>query len=117
MNKEIWGGDDNFSVRSDVGEANKLDTAVQRYSTNERNTASSQIEEEILESIFPKIIEESNSSKRMNLANYKAPIFWAPTHGDKQCRTPARWYRRYQNRRTKQDLEAHGQGRYYGAYA
>ena len=43
MNKNIWSVDDNFSVRSDRGEADKLDTSVQRYSTNERNTASSQI--------------------------------------------------------------------------
>ena len=69
MNQNIWSGDDNFSIRSDVGEADKLDTAVQRSLTNERNTESSQIEEESLESIFPKIIEESNSSERMNLAN------------------------------------------------
>ena len=40
MNKKIWIVDDNFSVRSDVGEANKLDTSIQRYLTNERNTAS-----------------------------------------------------------------------------
>ena len=69
MNKEIWSGDDNFSVRSDVGKANKLNTAVQRSLTNERNTASSRIEEESLENIFPKIIEESKSSEQMNLAN------------------------------------------------
>ena len=69
MNKNIWSGYDNFSVRSDVGEADKLNSAVQRSSTDERNTASSRIEEESLESSFPKIIEESNSSKRMNLAN------------------------------------------------
>ena len=29
VNKHIWNGDDNFSVRSDVREADKLDTAVQ----------------------------------------------------------------------------------------
>ena len=40
VNKHIWSGDDNFSVRSEVGEANKLVTAVQRSSNNERNTAS-----------------------------------------------------------------------------
>ena len=28
VNENIWSGDDNFSVRSDVDEANKLDTAV-----------------------------------------------------------------------------------------
>ena len=53
MNKEIWGGDDNFSVRSDVGEANKLDTAVQRSLTDKKNMASLQIEEGSLESISP----------------------------------------------------------------
>ena len=68
VNKKIWSGDDNVSVRSDVGKADKLDTAVQRSSTDERNTASSRIEEESLESIFPKIIKELNSSKRINLA-------------------------------------------------
>ena len=50
MNKNIWSVDDNFSVRSDVGEANKLDTSVQQSPTNERNTASTQIEEESLKS-------------------------------------------------------------------
>ena len=69
MNKKIWSGNDAFSVRSDVGELDKLDTAVQRSLTDERNTASSQIEEGRLESICPKIIKESNSRKRMNLAN------------------------------------------------
>ena len=69
LNKNIWSGDDNFSVRSDIGEADKLNTAVQRSSTNERNTESSKIEEESLESIFPKTIKESNLSKQMNLAN------------------------------------------------
>ena len=67
MNENIWSGDDNFSVLSDVGEANKLDSAIQRSLTNKKNTASSQIEVEILESIFPKIIEESNLSEWMNL--------------------------------------------------
>ena len=69
VNKEIWNRDDNFSVRSDVGEAVKLDTAVQRSLTNERNTSSSLIEEGSMESICPKIIKESNSSEQMNLAN------------------------------------------------
>ena len=69
VNKNIWSGDDNFSVQSDVGEADKLNTAVQRSSTDERNTESSQIEEGSLESICPKIIKESNSSEQMNLTN------------------------------------------------
>ena len=69
VNKEIWSVDDNFSVRSDGGEADKLDTSVQRYSTNERNTASLRIEKESLISVFSKIVEESKSRERMNLAN------------------------------------------------
>ena len=40
VNKKIWSVDDNFSVRSDVDEADKLYTIVQRSLTNERNTAS-----------------------------------------------------------------------------
>ena len=52
-----------------MSEADKLDTTVQQYLINERNMASSRIEAEILESIFPKIIEESNSSEQMILAN------------------------------------------------
>ena len=67
MNKYIWSRDDALSVRSDVGKLDKLETAVQQSSTNERNTSPSRIEEVSLESIFPKIVEESNSSKRMNL--------------------------------------------------
>ena len=70
MNKDIWSRDDALiTVRSDVGELDKLDTAVQQYSTDKRNTAPSRIEAGSLKSIFPEIIEESNSSKRMNLAN------------------------------------------------
>ena len=69
VNKNIWSVDDNFSVRSDVDEANKIDTSVQRSPTNERNMTSLRIEEESLESIFSKIVEESNLSKRVNLAN------------------------------------------------
>ena len=44
MKKYIWSRDDALSVRSDVSELNKLDTAVQKYSTDERNTAPSRIE-------------------------------------------------------------------------
>ena len=47
-NKNIWSINDNFNVQSDVGEVDKLDTIVQRYPTNERNTVSPQIEEESL---------------------------------------------------------------------
>ena len=38
VNKKIWSGDDNFSVRNDVGKTDKLDTTVQRSSNYERNT-------------------------------------------------------------------------------
>ena len=69
MNKNIWSVDDNFRVEIDVDEADKLDTAVQRYPTNESNTVSTIIEEESLESIFYKIVEESNLRKQINLAN------------------------------------------------
>ena len=71
MNKDIWSRNDVLSsVGSDVDELDKLDTTVQRSSIDKRNTAPSQIEEGSLKSIFPEIVEESNSSERMNLANY-----------------------------------------------
>ena len=70
MNKDILSRDDALStVRSDVGELDKLDTAVQRSLTDKRNTAPSRIEEGTPKSIFPEIVEEYNSSERMNLAN------------------------------------------------
>ena len=69
VNKNIWSVNDNFSVRSDVGEADKLNTIVQQYPTNERNTASPRIEEESLESVLSKIVKELKSSERMNLTN------------------------------------------------
>ena len=70
VNKYISSGDDVWStVQSDAGEADKLDTAVQRSSTDKRNMAPSRIEEGSPKSIFPEIVEESNLSERMNLAN------------------------------------------------
>ena len=69
MNKNIWSVDDNFSVLSDIGKENKLDTSVKQYPTNEMNTASLRIEEESLKIVFSKIVKESNSSERMNLAS------------------------------------------------
>ena len=57
------------TVQYDSCEADKLDAAVQRSSTDEWNTASSQIEEGSPESIFRKIVEQFDSSERMNLAN------------------------------------------------
>ena len=49
VNKKIWSEDDNPRVKIDVEEAEKLDTIVQRYPTNEGNTTTSRIEEESLE--------------------------------------------------------------------
>ena len=40
-NTYIWSRDDALSVQSDVGELDKIDTAVQRSSTDKRTTASS----------------------------------------------------------------------------
>ena len=69
VNKKIWSIYDNFSVRSDGCKADKLDTSVQRYLTNERNMAYLKIEEESPKSVFSRIVEESNSSKQMILEN------------------------------------------------
>ena len=70
MNKDISSRDDvRSNVRNDVGKADELDAAVQRSSTDEWNTASSRIVEGSTESIFRKVIEMSDSSKKMNLAN------------------------------------------------
>ena len=70
VNEDISSGDDVLStVWSDIVKADKLDTVVQRSLTNKRNTAPSRIEEGIPKSIFPEIVEESNSSERMNLTN------------------------------------------------
>ena len=65
VNKDIWSRDYTFSVRSDVGELDKLDTAVQRSSTDKRDMAPLRIEEGIPKSIFPEIVEEFNSSERI----------------------------------------------------
>ena len=70
INKDVSSRDDALSTfRSDVDELDKLDTAVQWSSTNKRNTAPSRIEEDSPKIIFPEIVEVSNSSERMNLAN------------------------------------------------
>ena len=70
MNKDILSRDDvQSTVRSDVGEADKMDTAVQRSSSDKCNAAPSRIVEVSPKSIFPEIIENSDSSERMNLAN------------------------------------------------
>ena len=70
MNRDILSRDDvQSTVRSDVGEADKLDAAVQRSSSDEWNAASSQIVEGSPKSIFRKVVEKSDSSEQMNLAN------------------------------------------------
>ena len=117
MNKDIWSRDDTFSVRSDVGELDKLDTAVQGSSTDERNTAPSQIEEDSMESICPKIIEDSNSIKRMNLMNsmlVQIPKLVSFGHSPMETDNvghPERRKRRYQSSGPRRDLETHRQGR------
>ena len=69
MNKNIWSVDDNFRVQSDGREVDKRDTSVQRSLANESNMAYPQIKEESIKIVFSKIVEESNLSERMNLAN------------------------------------------------
>ena len=54
MNKDISSGDDVLNtVRSDVGKADKLDTAVQQSLNNKRNTAPSRIEERSPKNYLP----------------------------------------------------------------
>ena len=70
MNEDISSRNDVWStVRNDVGEADKLDAAVQQSSTDEWNTASLKIEEGSPESIFRKVVEQFDSIERINLAN------------------------------------------------
>ena len=70
MNKHISSRNDVWStVRSDVSKADKLDTAVQRSSSNKWNAAPLWIVEGSPKSIYPKIVEKYDSSERMNLAN------------------------------------------------
>ena len=57
------------SLINDVNEADKLDAAVQRYLSDKWNAAPSRIVEGSLKSIFREIVEKSDSSERMNLAN------------------------------------------------
>ena len=70
MNEDISSRDNVQSTfRSDVGEADKMDAAVQISLSDEWNTASSRIVEGSLGSIFRKVVKQSDSSERMNLAN------------------------------------------------
>ena len=70
MHEDISGRDNvQRTVRNDVREADKLDTTVDGPTTDERNTASSRIEECTPKSIFRKDIKKLDSSSRMNLVN------------------------------------------------
>ena len=70
MNKDISSRDDVQSTfRSDVSEADKLDAAVQRSLSDKWNAAPSRIVEVNPKSIFREIVEKSDSSEHMNLAN------------------------------------------------
>ena len=70
MNKDIVSTDDALiTVRSDINELDKLDTAVQGSSTDKSNTEPSRIEEGSPNSIFTEIVKEYISSELMNLAN------------------------------------------------
>ena len=70
MHKDISGRDNvQSTVRNDVRIADKLDTTVEGYTTDERNSAYSRIVEYTPKSIFVKEIKEFDSSSKMNLAN------------------------------------------------
>ena len=70
MNGDISSRNDvRSTVRSNVGEAEKLDTAAQRSSSNKFNTAPSRIVEGSPKGILPEIVEKSDSSEQTNLAN------------------------------------------------
>ena len=64
---EYISGRDNVrsTVHNDVREADKLDTTVDRSTTDERNTASSRIEECTPKIIFRKSIKKLDSSDQM----------------------------------------------------
>ena len=70
MNEDISSRNDvRSTVQSNVGKAEKLDTAVQQSSSDKWNTEPLQIVEGSLKGILPEIVEKSDSSERMNLAN------------------------------------------------
>ena len=70
MNEDISSRDYvRSTTRNEVGEADKLNAAVQISSTDEWNTASLRIVEGSPESIFCKVVEKCDSSERINLTN------------------------------------------------
>ena len=70
MNEDILSGNNvTTTVRSEVRVAEKLDTIVEAFTSDKRNTESSGIIESAPKSIFIKESEQFDSSRRMNLAN------------------------------------------------
>ena len=70
MHEYILGGDNvRSTVRSDVRIADKLNTTVEAFTTDKKNTASSRIVECTPKSIFVKESKQFDSISKMNLAN------------------------------------------------
>ena len=70
MNEDISSRNDvRSTVQSDVGEADKPDTSIQRSLSDKWNAASSRIVEGSPKIIFREIVKKSDSSEWMNLAN------------------------------------------------
>ena len=70
MNEDILSGNDvTTTVRSDVQVAEKLDTTVEAFTSDKRNTESLGIIESAPKSMFIKDSEQFDSNGRMNLAN------------------------------------------------
>ena len=71
MNEDILSGNNvTTTVRSDIQVAEKLDTTVEAFTSDERNTESPGIIESAPKSIFVKESEQFDLSGRMNLANF-----------------------------------------------
>ena len=64
----LHGNDVATTVRSDIGVMKKLNTTVDRLTTNKRNTESTDIFEGAAESVFGKNSEQFDSSGRLNFA-------------------------------------------------
>ena len=70
MHEDISGGDNvRSTVRNDVRIADKLNTTVQAFTNDKRNTAPSRIVEYAPKNTFVKEIKQFDSSSKMNLAN------------------------------------------------
>ena len=87
MNGDISSRNDvRGTVRTDIGEAKKFDTAVQRYLSDKWNTAPSRILEGSPKGIFPETVKKSDSSKLLGRSNSIARTPQAPEHADRKCR-------------------------------